>query len=704
MKEKLRDEKRSSVKNKDSKPFLSLKTNFLPILLSPRVDEIPKPFMLTVFIVLLVVLFSGGVVVIFNTYNNDVLCEATPLPISTSKSIVSCANVLVRKDFVKDQTFPTNLEDEREVERIESTIQLLIFNPELFDEKDLVLDSSDIDQILIELERISITSASLNASDVLIDLGLFFDDLDFIDEVSIDLLELNDDDFFEIEENELESNNQQRESLVLDFTTEIGASCKVTIQPISSIDSLITGSCDLIVENEEVFRILYTTSLEKNLFASLASYLINVHVEDIASISTSSFTDINEVTSLEEIITSSSSFCCVPNDLDPLDAFGLISGFGFALEGWLTFFFAITLFRGKLGVKAKSEVSESKMVYEVSERKEESKDKIFDSDLKRKMYVSAGSKYLDSVDLQRAVFNPRCRSIPHAIPVSTLTFIVLICFALYLARLLQTIRIEELCAVTIFLEATDEKCTEPPIVRFFTFEDTDSDENVEGFGSLPLDFTLTTFGFNDFKTSDFLLTSTVMDEVNAACTDDDGLGNDLFCLHDVPSFELTFNNSFLQGNDDSANSSLQGTQVDVADYRAKSQTGRDISISVDREVDEFSSSIKIKLDVIDPVFKYQVSTEVESKNVLNTGFKAISQASLLLRTFIAETLQENSFEEKIDIILEVEKTSVRCCEDVSLNYFEYLGIMLGYLSLAEGFLTLSVAAVTYVIASLLGFW
>ena len=115
-----------------------LKDNFLHILISPRVHEIPMRYQLTIVVYTTILLLSGLIVLAIERLNNERSCAAAALPLKPPKTPGSCSSVLARKDFVRSVTL---LFANGEAEAlVGGTVEAYIILPELFETDALALD------------------------------------------------------------------------------------------------------------------------------------------------------------------------------------------------------------------------------------------------------------------------------------------------------------------------------------------------------------------------------------------------------------------------------------------------------------------------------------------------------------------------------------------------------------------------------------
>lgn len=816
-----------------SEKVATLRKNFLPILISPRVHEIPIRYKLTLFIYLFILILSAGIVLMIDHLTTGLDCEAAPLPFEPPKALESCLQDMnIRKDFTRqaDVDFDSDVGKIEVSELVEITVLLQVLTPEIFDDDQMTLSEAKFGPFfndLIDTAKSFNLDEELERSEVLLilldlfsrhsdgSLNSFVKEVEIVNETIFDA-----DDFFDEETGyyfyDVVFEPEIRESLKVNYRVgEELVSC--TLLFVFDLDKdffegILTVDCsqeksdeqkeaeaanleaDEQVEDSDIFRLFYEPQQSKNVFIDLIVFFANIHapldleqgVEDLDELfdeydeeeedevevddededaeegrlaTQSSLSkwieqlgwprqlqeeekpeddsggrdddaDFNQDSIIVEMLATSSVFCCTPETVSYYDMFGLVIGFGFALEGLVTFFFAVTLFRGRLGLQPAArktefkrnsdskhqdhtEVEKGELEAEVEvEARAESEEQVkmstaaagaknlsadgmedqeddeedeLDSGLKKRMYQQGAIKSVSLQDLQRAVFNPRCKTIPYAniVSLASVIFVIIISIiAANYARILSTTLIN--VAIEFTEASADDLTCSPSTIRLFKFLDTSSISD-NGFGSFGFDLTL--------SVSDYSLGLDVItfeeDQRNAiaeACQDFTLLEPGTSCLENVDeSSFIKFERNF------SSNELLSpGVELFESVYRGTFDSSINFFIRIQEIISENNSEIELEFDAANENIQYKVLTAVQGVEVLTNDFDSTIHQAMFTRVFLEEIAGSHS-----NLNAELANTFVRCTKEDSLDYFEHLGIMLGYITLFEGLLTFFIAYVIY---------
>mmetsp|Transcript_19862 Transcript_19862/g.24076 ORF Transcript_19862/g.24076 Transcript_19862/m.24076 type:complete len:429 (+) Transcript_19862:869-2155(+) len=309
------------------------------------------------------------------------------------------------------------------------------------------------------------------------------------------------------------------------------------------------------------------------------------------------------------------------------------------------------------------------------------------------------AKTVSVKDIKRAIFNPRCENVPYASTISLSAFLMLMLVSAALAGIVMTLRTKRLCSAVDYHSVTERDVCDTLQLEAFTYYDSLN----EKVGSVNMKIQLEIGSGPRFDIESLRLSDGDLVTLQANCLNGT-FGNGTTCFNYTGSpFVETYNFAYedvfygeksVEINYETADSNGQDVYTFLRYQEKKvvdtgnSGAGFDI---VPR--DEITIQYQIQLcqnfegnfggcDRLD-VF-LDVSTEYrfnQNFSVFDSGIVSSALFSAIGDDVIINSMLSNAF--------------ARCCKPVSLGYLEYLGLLIGYMTLAEGLLTFLTAYVVY---------
>lgn len=616
----------------ERRDFSDLKEQVLPILISPRADNIPRPIILTTVTSLFLYALGIGTIYLYNYLETSQSCQTFSIPIEED-FISSCSALVTTQDFRIEETIAGV------VEEFEVTVEIDFKQPQEVNLDTLVL--SEVDELL---DRITELVQEGN-------------DIDFL------ALE----DIFSASRFETVLEN---DFLTITYSLDSGLQCNLALtqndlQNPTGEPNLVSvcsdaSSATLRYENHDI---------TENVVFLLSAYLRNIH--------TSNNVEAFDTTLIKNFYDVSAAFCCIEQDFPFLIGFGFFAGIFFALEGYITFFFAFWFFRKKDIKEEKNEfmleryTSFTKRLWRVKGLDITKSQELKQEEEKRSATVSCQ-------DIQRIFFNPRCRTIRYASFVSTTTFALVATIAVAVSFYLSNSGFFQFCDV-LELDLATNDCEIDQVFTSRNFVGI-----VGGFPNLPSLLSIQFKNIEQFTDREYAVrTSLIGGQISSNCENATNLEDFDFCL-DLVSGIVNTGKQEVFDNEDTL------TSV-TAEYE----------LPVELNPDEFAV-ITLRTSFIQDNVKFNLFYSFENENIIfNAEVEIDSEVEIykqlnvntdeLVSTAIIESIKFISFaslEQRINV-------AVECCQ--SSGFLEFFGISLGYLALLEGPLTVVVALLVYAV-------
>eukprot|EP00510_Aplanochytrium_minuta_P005957 CAMPEP_0184026718 /NCGR_PEP_ID=MMETSP0954-20121128/13709_1 /TAXON_ID=627963 /ORGANISM="Aplanochytrium sp, Strain PBS07" /LENGTH=741 /DNA_ID=CAMNT_0026311019 /DNA_START=126 /DNA_END=2351 /DNA_ORIENTATION=- len=649
---------------------VTLRNNFVPILISPRVTDIPIKVKLTMLAFAVIVLISIGISEYLREINKETACTSAPVPLDQNyefcRPLYYRTPVYYGEDFDREATYSVRIETPEdflfETMEISKAVDAIAAIGTIRDNavlgsaiayQNLIEDQTDPGEPLDFISDVSVSTVDL--------FGTVFDDDEF--EGFLD----DDDDEFDLDDL---GRNNSLSSLVpvlsISYSTDSGVLCQY--------DALFTfdilepvGISIWKCENGGTYSLSLSPDEEEyDVIGEFQEILRQFHLPLDAEGSLDSI--------LRSTLEYKQTYCCDTLIQERVEIYGLTLGFGFALEGVITFFLALSLFRGKLGL-----------------RKAEFKTKNIEK------------RQISRSDIRRIIFNPRCHTIPFASTISVFSLLTVTLASVSLGFYLQAAKETTICE-SVVVNDLQKKL------------DLGADCNTETFFET---FIFTASEVGSFTTNAFYAASTALLK-----------NQDLLFLTDQQKTEIetmcnqTFTAPFLN---DSASCFAQGSSsifpmvrsstelIDndddeaeitiVEQYLCNSTTQSKCILTYVESIggtvnllDEFEENGEYALELnirYEDIFglEYEVIGHISSSDFLTPSFNSKNHSRHIMETFIKAALDEELSAPFISTPLRT--AFYRCCRDFSLSAFEYIGLSFGYITLAEGFITFIVAYFGY---------
>lgn len=714
----------------------SLRQNSLEVLVSPRVRTIPRSYRVTVMTHIFIILVSLTAALTYTYLSTATTCQARPLGPDLNQEQFTCDGLKVRREFV-GQLDITNSSLGISFLIIQNVeLQLEIVAPEFISTEfsEFAVSAEILGTISETLIRMLGISPTLGTS--LLDQTYFsftqllLADLGTVPGLDIRLVpqgSVADVDLTLFTSNKpptLPANDpsinitQDEYTLVMAFATEGQMNCILTMDfDAMSPESQLIAACfstEVVGNNIPVLRFSFVGQQTFDTYQAAESMLLyfqNLHGELFSD-------DDGAFGIMESIFATNFFFCCFPDRLDEVEFFGIFSGIGFLLEGIFTFLFVLVLFRGRIS-EAEAKKEENKrhsFAYELQEGVVEEisfKEAILEDKLLEKRSVRA----VRGRDIIRVVFNPRCRYIPYASVISFLSLVVLIGLSAMLAIWYQNLRTIRVCEPTPVndLSASTPNCESLSVTNVFypriTF----------GANSLSLQVTATVTVDEDKVTSldpNEIFNQVVVDAFSGctlqtiqACTPGAAVAiqsafpeasvfNETRLENGVEEWQFTMNRFIPVGDEDQS--------LDVFIIARKGSGGGGAGVIGFNASDANIKDFELR-------WTYR-STENPGPGGFTPGFipKTIIEYSASFKSnFVGQERVLDPFDNGGDlakgliesmgslggasdlIVKPVGDTFVQCCGLSSLAYYDYLGLMMGYVAMFEGLLTFLCAFVLY---------
>lgn len=690
-------------KKEVSASFQDLRRNYAEVVVSPRVENIPKAYRITILTHALVIGASVAFAFLYTALAAETICQAKALGETTD---TTCQELVTRKELFAKADLNTTTELDQGF-----TIDLSL---RMNDRGDAVADvssfvvSEDFSNAISDLliQYFDTDGTTFNSTSEVI---RFYEDLENATTVDVfpvafdtdvpdvlnegaDLLKLKDE---EINGGNFVNPDSTAFNLVVLWKNEAGTidcALETFFDPTGVQKARNVITCESTPNAQDESQIVFqwvSASFETfdydQLVLNFFAFIVNVQRKTTGTFDNRSQKVIKNFFSLNFFV------CCAPSSLDTLDYFGIFSGIGFLLEGVFVFVITYAYFGGHV---------EQREIRAMEKTKEEASTGGLGDEIIKRQKEEYDEKNFTTDKLIRVIFNPRCRYIPFPSVVSFASLVVLLGFSAIAAYYYQIAETQIVCEPTVRTDVGSKSCS-PIAVDNHVYNSLTATSGVLVPVGISASLAVEAGRLSDFSVDELYRADAVLLQLAgpaclgaslAACIN--GLAGQLGSIGDV-TIEATTGSS-------------GRTEVDLEFRNTTTVNGVDVEIFLEITT-TVPSGNGTSGKFLEVVYEFQevgpVGVVIDYFATFSSTFERGPEQLVSLRddggNLVMSVLATVGTEAGADqlVVKSFDNTFVQCCSAKSLLYFDYWGLMIGFVAMGEGLLTFGVALVVYVVLS-----